>query len=237
MPDSALHTPPSAFRVVFFDAGGTLFRPWPSVGEVYARVSRKHGVEIDPQVVEKAFHEKWHLRNGMVSLAQTSEKIERDWWYSFVRDVLHGSAFDDFDAFFEELYDLFAQAECWRLFSDTVPTLEGLKRKGYRMGIISNWDRRLFGIVEQLGLSGFFEHVAASAVVGVPKPGRRIFESAMTAMNVRAEDCLHVGDSVADDYEGARQAGLTPLLIDRSERAYNRVTRMKALTELLERLP
>ena len=75
-------------KVVFFDAGGTLFRPYPSVGDVYARVALAHGVRVDPAVVEKTFHAKWHERSGANTLAvQTSEKIEREWWYALVRDV------------------------------------------------------------------------------------------------------------------------------------------------------
>jgi len=161
-------------KVIFFDAGGTLFRPYPSVGVVYARVAAEHGVQVEAEVVEKAFHKHWHQRNGLSAVAAaTSEKIERDWWYALVRDVFGNlGEFDDFDGFFQELYDLFARAECWRLFDDTLPTLEKIRAKGYRMGIISNWDHRLFSIVEQLGLSDFFEQVTASSAVGVAKPGR-----------------------------------------------------------------
>ena len=218
--------------VIFFDAGGTLFRPWPSVGDVYAQTALRHGVRVDAAVVEKAFHEKWHLRNGQTN-AETSEKIERAWWYAFVQEVFHNAdAFDDFDAFFAELYDLFARAECWRLFDDTQPTLKLLKARGHRLGIISNWDHRLFSIVEQLELSGYFEVVIASSAVGCSKPGKKIFEAALAATSARPERCIHIGDSVGDDYEGARGAGLSPILIDRSARAYNGLTRMKSLTEL-----
>jgi putative hydrolase of the HAD superfamily len=232
-------------KIIFFDAGGTLFRPWPSVGHVYARTALKHGVSVDPEIVEKAFHDKWHDRNGSTELTMvspvgngelsrtTSEKIEREWWYALVRDVFHNlEAFDNFDAFFTELYDLFAKAECWRLFEDTLPALDALKARGHRLGIISNWDYRLFSIVKQLGLDNYFETVIASAAVGCSKPGVKIFEAALTAMKVEPAACVHIGDSVADDYEGAQKSGLTPVLIDRSMRAYNGFTRMKSLTEL-----
>jgi len=231
-------------EVIFFDAGGTLFRPWPSVGHVYAQTALKHGVTVDPHAVEKAFHEKWHLRNGMSSLEKTSEKVEREWWYSFVQEVFHNvDAFDDFDAFFTELYDLFARAECWRLFDDTVPALTRLQKQGLRLAIISNWDHRLFSIVEQLQLTSYFENVTASAAVGSSKPNPRIFEHALQAMKIDPASCIHVGDSVVDDYEGALQLGIKPLLIDRSERAYNGLptgrqapTRLKSLEDITDHL-
>ena len=105
-------------KVIFFDAGGTLFQPYPSVGHVYAKVAAIHGVQVDPEHVDKIFHEKWHERNGATTLAGiSSEKIERDWWYGLVRDVFGNlGEFKDFDRFFQELFDLFARAECWRLF-------------------------------------------------------------------------------------------------------------------------
>ena len=221
-------------KVIFFDAGGTLFRPYPSVGEIYARVAKTHGVHVDAGQVEQTFHAQWHKRDGTASLsALSSEKIEREWWYALVRDVFGNlGAFDNFDAFFHELYDLFARAECWRLFEDTVPVLEELKGRNFRLGIISNWDHRLFSIVEQLGLSRYFERVTASAVVGSAKPGKKIFEAALAAMKASATESLHVGDSLEDDFHGASRAGLSAVLLDRHRKAYNGVTRIETLHDL-----
>ena len=42
-------------QVIFFDAGGTLFRPYPSVGAVYAKVAAKHGVQVDAGTSTKPF--------------------------------------------------------------------------------------------------------------------------------------------------------------------------------------
>ncbi|HVO32401.1 MAG TPA: HAD-IA family hydrolase [Elusimicrobiota bacterium] len=238
----------SDIRVIFFDAGGTLFRPYPSVGDVYAVTAARHGVSVSAAQVETEFHKVWHLRNGMTSLTpgsdpsatrgltpvQTSEKIERDWWYALVRDVFGNlSAFRDFDDFFEELYDSFARAECWRLFDDTIPTLEALRRAGFRLGVISNWDHRLFSIVDQLGLAHYFEHVTASSAVGIAKPGKGIFESALRALKAEPEHSLHIGDSLIDDYLGARAAGLRSVLLDRHRKPYNDVVLINRLTELV----
>jgi putative hydrolase of the HAD superfamily len=221
-------------KVVFFDAGGTLFRPYPSVGAIYARVAAAHGMRVDGDHVEKVFHAQWHKRNGMTTLAGlTSEKIEREWWYALVRDVFGNlGEFDNFDAFFEELYELFARAECWRLFDDTVPVLERLKAEGFRLAIISNWDHRLISIVKQLGLADYFEQVTASSAVGTAKPGKRIFETALEGMGIPAAEGLHVGDSLEDDYHGASRAGLKAVLLDRHAKGYNGIVRIDTLDQL-----
>jgi putative hydrolase of the HAD superfamily len=223
-------------KVVFLDAGGTLFRPYPSVGEVYSRVALAHGVALDPKLIESRFHEAWHARNGLASLTGTSnDKIERDWWHGLVYDVFaqEMASFKSFGDFFDELYDYFATADCWRLFEDTVPTLDALKQKGFRIGMISNWDHRLMSIVSQLGLTPYFEHIFASSAVGTPKPGLRIFTMAIEAFGIAPDQGLHIGDSLEEDYYGAQRAGLQAVLLDRQRKAYNGVSRVETLRDLL----
>jgi putative hydrolase of the HAD superfamily len=230
--------PLDALDVIFFDAGGTLFRPYPSVGEVYAQVARRHGAILDAGEIERRFQDAWHARNGLASLGASDDKIEREWWHRLVTEVFSGLVtFDDFEAFFAELYDVFARPGCWRLYEETVPVLDQLRRKNYRLGMISNWDHRLFSIVEGLGLKPYFEQVVASSVAGVAKPARGIFDQAVQALGVKAERCLHIGDSLEDDYYGAQRAGLQPLLLDRRGTAYNGVVRIGSLEELLTLLP
>lgn len=220
-------------KVIFFDAGGTLFRPYPSVGEIYSRTAARHGVTVTPEELERLFHDAWHARNGLASLTgATSDKIERDWWQSLVKEVFAATPFQDFEAFFGELYELFARPECWRLFDDALPILEELREKNYRLGIISNWDHRLYSIVEGLGIAGFFQEVTASSAVGVPKPGKGIFERALKALQIDPAAALHVGDSIEEDYHGARNAGLRAVLLDRHRKAYNGVIRIETLKEL-----
>ena len=38
---------PNPIRVLTVDAAGTLIKPWPSVGAVYAKTARKYGIEIN----------------------------------------------------------------------------------------------------------------------------------------------------------------------------------------------
>ncbi len=225
-------------KAIFFDAGGTLFRPYPSVGAIYSKMALKHGLHTDPQKIEHLFAQAWHSRNGLSSLAgATSDKIERDWWYALVKDVFASlGSFSDFEAFFAELYDLFARAECWRLFDDSLATLEKLKLEGFRLGMISNWDHRLFSIVKDLGIEPYFEKILASSTVGVAKPAAAIFHQALEALGVRAEEALHIGDSFVDDFQGATAAGMTAVLLNRSGKDYNGLTVISGLNQLVSLL-
>ena len=207
----------SKIRAVFFDAGGTLFRPYPSVGEVYSEVAGRHGLRTDPAAVEKRFHEVWVARDGLARPdARSCEKEERSWWHGLVREVFLGfGQLADFDTFFGELYDRFARPETWRLFPDTLPVVRELKKRGKTLGIISNWDSRLFGICEGLGLRPHLDFILASAVVGTAKPHPRIFREALKQAGVKAGEALHVGDSLEDDVLGAQGAGIHAVFINR----------------------
>lgn len=204
-------------KAVFFDAGGTLLHPYPSVGEIYCKVAGKHGCKVDAQQVQELFRKAWLTRDGLTSLAShTSEKIERDWWHGLVREVFSSIAqFEDFDKFFHELYDFFAKAECWRVYPGTLEILAALKKQGKRIGIISNWDSRLFGLCKDLELQKHVDFILASAVFGASKPNPKIFLEALKLSGVKPEEAVHVGDSFEDDIKGALSAGIHGILIER----------------------
>lgn len=210
-------------KAVFFDAGGTLFRPHPSVGAIYAEVAARYGFTANPQQLESIFHAAWVERDGLASLSgHSTEKKEKEWWRTLVWDVFSKlGRIENFEAFFEELYDRFAGRESWRLFPDTLPVLKELKGRGKIVGIVSNWDSRLFKICEGLGLGPYLDFILASAVVGAAKPSPRIFEEALRRARsvapdgVAGQDALHVGDSLEDDVLGAERAGLHAVFLDR----------------------
>ncbi len=208
---------PARIKAIFFDAGGTLFQPYPSVGQLYSETAARHGLRTDPRDIETRFHMHWVQRDGLASLSNhSSPHAEREWWEALVREVFSEvGRIDDFDAFFNELYDLFARPEAWRLFPDVLPVLQKLKRKGKILGIVSNWDSRLLGICEGLGLASHLDFILASALVGAAKPHAHIFQEALNRAGVRPEEALHVGDSLKDDVQGAREAGIHALFIDR----------------------
>jgi len=208
----------SRIKAFFFDAGGTLFRPYPSVGEIYSEVARRYGLDVESGEVETAFHKIWREKDGLASLSNRSgQREEKEWWRSLVWEVFSGfGRIENFDAFFDELYDRFASPEAWRLFPDALPSLQGLKKRGKILGIVSNWDSRLFGICEGLCLTPYLDFILASAVVGAAKPHPMIFQEALKRAGVPPKEALHVGDSLKDDIWGAREAGIQAIFIDRS---------------------
>jgi len=208
---------PDAVRVVFFDAGGTLLHPYPSVGKIYGEVASRYGCHVEEGRIEKVFRKIWVSRDGLALLeSHSNEKVEREWWKGVVREVFsHFGGVRDFEVFFGELYEVFGRPESWRLYPEVPEVLGVLKGRGKRLGIISNWDSRLFQLCTGLGLGRFFDFVLASAVIGASKPSPRIFQEALQRAGVSADFAIHVGDSFEDDVTGASRSGIAPVLIDR----------------------
>jgi HAD superfamily hydrolase (TIGR01549 family) len=101
------------------------------------------------------------------------------------------------------------------LFPETIEVLEYFFSKGYKMGVISDTSPSLEYTLQQLGIAKYFTSFTASSLVGAYKPSPIIFNAALNAQNVSAEESLYV-----DDYDveadGAREQGFTSFLIDRS---------------------
>ena len=209
-----------AYKAVFFDAGGTLLHPYPSVGEIYATYAAKHGRQVQSDEVEARFRSAWLKRDGLTHLAShSSGKVERQWWYELVRDVFDSlTTFENFDSFFDELYDVFARAQHWKLYPGVMNLLRHLKAGRKKIGIISNWDSRLLGICEGLAITPHVDFILASAVFGVSKPNPKIFHEALRLSGVDPAEAVHIGDSFEDDVKGASAAGLHAILIERHPR-------------------
>src|SRR5207248_1962029 len=87
----------------------------------------------------------------------------------------------------------------------------------YTLGIISNFDRRLRRVLEQLALAPLFRHVVISSEVGADKPDPWIFERALALAGAQPHEALHVGDEPGADWEGAGRAGLHVFRLKRPE--------------------
>lgn len=130
-----------------------------------------------------------------------------------------------------------------RLFPDALGVLGTLRRRGFALGIVTN---RLFGGVrllrslDDLGLSPFFQTVAASPDVGYLKPHRRIFEAAFAGLGADPSHVAMVGDSLAADVAGAHRLGCTTVWRRRGGPATQTIRpdwTIDSLTEILELPP
>jgi HAD superfamily hydrolase (TIGR01662 family) len=116
----------------------------------------------------------------------------------------------------DHMDELFRRPDALRPFPDVDGVLTALKEAGYRLAIVSNWSWNLRERVAQTGLNGWFELVWASAYAGCNKPHPGIFDQALARMGLSPDRVLYVGDSYRHDVVGARNAGIDPVLLDRT---------------------
>jgi putative hydrolase of the HAD superfamily len=226
-------------RAIFFDAAGTLFTVNGSVGEIYARIAREHGKDVSLKDLEAGFRRCFAEAPPMAFPGAPTDQIhdlEKHWWQDVVQNVFAPlGPFPRFADYFAALFAYFAQTEAWQLYPETTGALVELQKRGFKLGVISNFDSRLFGLLNGFGIAQFFDPIVISTQVGAAKPEREIFAQALSRLGLRAAEALHVGDSVHADIVGAHAAGLLPVLIDRrgTEKDAPHRCRLQSLAELL----
>jgi putative hydrolase of the HAD superfamily len=203
-------------RVVTFDAAGTLIQLLRPPGRTYAETARVFGYHLDPERVQDSFRITWKTFAPPAERADPRPDDDRDWWRELVARTMETAGYRivPFDGYFDAVYQTFAQPGVWELFPDVQTTVTDLGRLSIRLGVISNFDRRLYAILGHLGVRDAFEHIIISSEIGVRKPASRIFQAAAQRFNVEVNEMLHVGDEPLSDFDGARAAGLEALLVD-----------------------
>ena len=228
-------------QAVFFDAGQTLIRADPPVPDVFARVARRHGYGITVRDVEPcmadvdAYYQSEYLRDG--DFWCVHERAVQIWLDMYTMMADYCGIKENVPQLAQAVYDEYLLAKNWSPYPDVEACLKGLKRRGFRLGVISNWDASLEDLFRKMGLLPFFDEVVASAAVGCRKPSKAIFEIALERMGVEAAEAVHVGDLPEADGDGATGAGIRPVIIDRANRfediPYERIQVLTDLVSLL----
>ncbi|MGD1950261.1 MAG: HAD-IA family hydrolase [Leptolyngbyaceae cyanobacterium] len=211
-------------KVIFLDAVGTLFGVKGSVGEVYQTLSRQAGVKASAQQLDKAFYRSFAAANSMAFPDVPAIEIphrEYQWWLAIARDTFQRAGvlekFADFEGFFEGVYQHFATAEPWVVYQDTLISLQRWQRMNIPLGIISNFDSRIYAVLDALDLRQYFQTITISTEAGAAKPDSLIFTTALQKHNCSPSDAWHVGDSRKDDLKGAQGVGLRGILLKRPD--------------------
>ena len=191
-------------RALLLDAGNTVvFLDHAAVAAV---------VGMDPAAVQAA--EPVAKRRYEARLA--SGASHEDGWRTFMGELLRAAGWADaVEPSVDALQREHQRFNLWRRVpKDLGDALERARALGYRVGIVSNSEGRLPELFEAVGLSGAFEVVVDSALVGVRKPDPAIFAMALEALGAEAAESWYAGDLPAVDVVGARAAGLRAALID-----------------------
>ena len=219
------------FRAVLFDAAETLFTTRGSVGEIYGGIARQYGSKAPSDVIQAAFLRQFRGAGPL------STQDQKRWWKDVVYRVFNEVGMvQNFDQFFDQVYDRFRDSEGWILFPETAEVLAELKKRGLKLGVISNFDDRAYSVMRSLNILQFFDAVTLSSETGYCKPDRKIFDAAVKKLGLPASEVLLVGDSLHDDVDAALDAGLSAVLIDRRNRhpSVSHVPKISSLKQILD---
>jgi putative hydrolase of the HAD superfamily len=217
-------------RVVTFDAAGTLIRLIKTPGATYAESAHGFGYDLDPSRLQAAFRVAWQSLAPPQESAGPRPGDDRGWWKELVSRTMQeaGYKITPFDAYFDHVYETFARPGIWELFPDVPAVLADLRQLRIRLGIISNFDRRLYAVLGHLNVREAFENVIISSEIGASKPSSRIFLEAVQRFHVDPSEILHIGDDVELDEKGAQAVGCKAFVVDHD------ISRMAEILSLLE---
>jgi putative hydrolase of the HAD superfamily len=199
---------------VLLDVGGVLFLP--DHDRIVAALARL-GVSADSVDLDRAHYE------GVAALEEFTEG-DRSIWMAYQRAYARacGTPDDLVEEIADGLLNEFTTGGIWtRVIPESREGLEALADLDVALAIVSNSDGSVESQLREHAICqvgpGPGVPVAAvidSSVVGVSKPDPRIFDIALGALNVPAGGAIHVGDMPGADVDGARAAGVDPVLMD-----------------------
>jgi len=197
---------------VFFDVDFTLIHPGPRFqGTGYEACCARHGVRVDKSRFDEAVV-------GAASVLESADVIyDADLYVKYTQRIIElmGGSSPAVEAVARELYDEWAEHHHFSLYDDVLETLEGLRARGVRAGLISNSHRCLASFQSHFELDGLIAVAVSSSEHGYMKPHPNIFRAAMGLMRVEPDQAVMVGDSLSHDVEGARRAGMRGILLAR----------------------
>lgn len=207
-------------RAVFFDLGGTLLVM--RRDRIMQRVLRDEGHEVDLKrihasymVMEAAWLEKHSARFAAGGDSTEAYRALDAMVIDSLSIVKRPAETARISALVRRRWDELGRAIPPELYPDVEPVLGKLVSLGFRLGLVSNAPPETAKTVEELGLKRYIRHIIISGVVGYTKPNPEIFRIALSEASVSPRETVHVGDVYASDIVGARNAGITGVLLDR----------------------
>jgi putative hydrolase of the HAD superfamily len=203
----------AAGKTLLFDAGGVL------LDLDYAFLRRLLSLNGITPEVDALSRAEAYARTEIHRRVRGGGRVGEEWrdYFRFVLAKV-GAPKGSFEEIIDHLWDAHQRFGLWTVAIPGTPeALKRLKQQGYRMAVVSNAEGRVEQDLGSAGYDGLFETVVDSFLVNVEKPDPAIFKIALERLGVPADSAVYLGDVPSVDVEGARSAGITPVLLDRHD--------------------
>ncbi|XP_041672945.1 haloacid dehalogenase-like hydrolase domain-containing protein 3 [Cheilinus undulatus] len=206
-------------RWVLWDVKDTLLKVRASVGEQYCKEAERMGLSLSPAEVQAAFGQSYRHMSSRYPNYGTSQGLDgRSWWMEVVHNTFSQCRVQDpalLNTMAQNLYHNFCNADNWEVYPDSEKALQSCSSLGLKLGVVSNFDRRLEEILRACGLLSHFTFLITSEEAGVAKPNPAIFDQALQKCGVSADCVAHIGDHYVKDYLTSCSVGIHGFLLDR----------------------
>ncbi len=206
-------------KVITFDFYNTLVKFWPPLEEIQTAACFAKGLTVSRDAIRRGYAKAdilFNRANEEDPLSLRSPQRRLEFFSEYEQLILETAGVPVTLALARQIWELaIAVPKQFMPFEDTLPALNELRVRGYRLGVITNLRADLGPLVKQAGLEACLEFCVNSTLAGSEKPHPPIFLEALRRANVAPEEVLHIGDQVRSDVAGARSMGMHAALLDR----------------------
>jgi putative hydrolase of the HAD superfamily len=220
-------------EAVVFDCAGTLLRLDPPREVILRDAAAELGLDLPLPDIARAY-EIVDFALKMRSSELKSDAVKSAFYQAFNASLCAALGIQkSLHLLHPLLLKCFAARRRWVAFEDAAETLRIIGKR-IPVHALANWDDGLEEVLRRAGLRDLLGDVAASAILGAEKPARACFDAFLVRNALNPARVAYVGDEYVADVIGAREAGLTPVLVDRNSRLPAAdCLRIRALWELL----
>jgi len=218
-------------KAVLFDLGGTLIQT-PEVSEIMKQMLEAKGILCSVEEISKAREKADKRIGGYDDLPRMREEFWIKWNTEILRPLGIRKDLRVLATWISEAWWDYAQA---RLYPEVRKVLRRLRERGLKLGVVTNGLKSdIDKVLPQVGLTDAFDIVVVTDSVGKMKPDKEIFLHALKKLDVKPHEAIFIGDRIEEDYDGAKNAGIKALLIDRENKIEENVDKIQSLKEILE---
>ena len=177
-----------SIKAILFDAGNTLIFMDPR--EILP-ILQRHGGTADEASFWKAEFRARKILSSRIDEGAfgTENEIWTEYFVNFFEAC--GVEKDRLKEAGEDVRDVHQERHLWTWMAPETPeALDRLREAGYRLGVISNADGRMEGLIEGVGIRDRFEFVMDSDVAGIEKPHAEIFLRGFQRLDVNPSEVL-----------------------------------------------
>ena len=200
--------------VLFWDFDGTLSHPNKSFTSAFQLSLLEQNCALNDCEIAKFLDTFYSWKTPHIDYANQTNEL---WWnihFEKIRNFCSGKNIPAsvIDTVFETFRKKLIAVSNYRLYDDTVATLEACIHMGFRNYLITNNYPEIIDNIEKLNIAHYFSDYIVSSHIGYEKPRKEFFEHARKVAG-NPSSAYVIGDNPVADIQGGQEAGFTTIAV------------------------